>query len=439
MENKRNKIIMFGSTLLALNGAFISVVQASPLDAGYKEFCTTDNQSTDKDSSSDVQTTGEATGDWTKKGSKAYGVAENLFKYWTSKKGFSGAAAAGIVGNVAGAEDPTMKLDQKEVGGGSGGGLYQFTPYTKYLNHPKSDKSWSVDNQSDVVWELELANNEMAHYGLHMKTADFAQLTDPKKAAEVWERGYERPAVPAATLPQRQAAAQKAYELFGGANISANSALFGASNAAAGGGNDGGSSKSDSGTADKDPCDGINESSNNGEADGNIVKNARSLMTWFHYSQDNRTNFMKDGKKPDDLKLKDDLNKDGNADCSSFVWLVLKMSGYSVPNNVGWFTGTMAQDAKSSHKWFKQIDEKDAKPGDVIIVNQGSGVGSNGHTAIITENWHGYATKCINEGGDDETIFHHDGVCEDTIERQFGTMLQGSDITIARPVKKGEK
>ena len=181
-------------------------------------------------------------------------------------------------------------------------------------------------------------------------------------------------------------------------------------------------------------CDNGGSSDGFGQADGDIVKLARSLMGWFHYPNPDRHNVQmvtKDGK----LNSKDDLKKDGITDCSGFVWLVLKLAGYNVPPAMGWFTGTMAQDAKGPHKWFKQIDPKDAKPGDVIIVNEGSGEGENGHTAIITENWHGYDTKCINEGGDDQTVFHNDGVVEDTIQRQFGSMLQAGDVTIAEPVK----
>lgn len=203
----------------------------------------------------------------------------------------------------------------------------------------------------------------------------------------------------------------------------------GAGNAAA---SDGANSSGNNNPA----CDNVGNADGSGQVSGDIVKNARALMGWFHYSQGNRTNFMSGGKKPDDLKSQSDLNKDGNADCSSFVWLVLKESGYSVPPNVGWYTKTMADDAKGAHKWFKQIDPKDAKPGDVIIVNEGSGEGDNGHTAIISSNWQGYDnTKCINEGGDDQTVFHNDGVCEDTIRKQFWTMLDQGEVVIAEPVK----
>lgn len=95
-------------------------------------------------------------GAWTQVGTEAYKNAEATFKSWT-EKGMSGAQAAGIVGNIGGAEDTGFVLNQAEIGGGTGGGLYQFTPASKYLNDPKSDKSWSVENQRDVVIDLEPA------------------------------------------------------------------------------------------------------------------------------------------------------------------------------------------------------------------------------------------------------------------------------------------
>lgn len=439
MKVKKSRILIVLTTLtLTLSNTLMNSANASMFDSGYVNTCVNDGNGNNKVESGSNPTTSGATGSWTQKGSQAYNTAESIFKYWTSKHGFSGAASAGIVGNVAGAEDPSMKLDQKEQGGGSGGGLYQFTPYTKYLQNSKSDKSWSVENQGDVVWDLELGNNAIASYGLHLNTSQFAQLDDPAKAAEAWERGYERPGSVEATLSQRQAAAQKAYEMFGGANIKANSALLSAAGTANGTGNNGGVSQSDSGNSSNPDCP--NGSSGNSVPgdNGSVVSIARSLMGWFHYPNPDRHNVQmctKDGK----LNSKDDLKKDGITDCSGFVWIVLKLAGYSVPQDMAWFTGTMAADAKGPHKWFQQIDPKDAKPGDVIIVNEGSGVGGNGHTAIITENWHGYDTKCINEGGDDETVFHNDGVCEDTIQRQFGSMLQAGDVTIARPVKSNGK
>ena len=163
-----------------------------------------------------------ATGSWTQQGTEAYKNAEATFKSWTSI-GMSGAQAAGIVGNIGGAEDPGFVLDQAEIGAGAegGGGLYQFTPKSKYLTSPKSDKSWSVENQRDVVMALE--PQTVKAYFKETKGGT------PEDAATAWMNGYERPSPSARanTNSARRAAARKAYELFGGANISGSDSILG--------------------------------------------------------------------------------------------------------------------------------------------------------------------------------------------------------------------
>lgn len=168
-------------------------------------------------------------GAWTQVGTEAYKNAEATFKSWT-EKGMSGAQAAGIVGNIGGAEDTGFVLNQAEIGGGTGGGLYQFTPASKYLNDPKSDKSWSVENQRDVVIDLEPATVKQF----------FADTKggSPEDAATAWMNYYERPsaAARANTNSARRAAARTAYELFGGANISGSDSILDDAAATADGG-----------------------------------------------------------------------------------------------------------------------------------------------------------------------------------------------------------
>ena len=98
---------------------------------------------------------------------------------------------------------------------------------------------------------------------------------------------------------------------------------------------------------------------------------------------------------------------------------------------MGWFTGSMASDAKGSHQYLKQISENDAKAGDIVIVNQGAGAGNNGHTAILMDKWQGKDTKIIEEGGD--TTGH---VNESKFGTAFYSLLSGGDVTLARPIKK---
>ncbi|MCH8626201.1 peptidoglycan amidohydrolase family protein, partial [Lactiplantibacillus plantarum] len=87
-------------------------------------------------------------------------------------------------------------------------------------------------------------------------------------------------------------------------------------------------------------------------------------------------------------------------------------------------------DAKGSHQYLKQISENDAKAGDIVIVNQGAGAGNNGHTAILLGKWQGKATKIIEQGG------VGDKVNESTFGTAFYSLLSGSDVTLARPIKK---
>ena len=110
------------------------------------------------------------------------------------------------------------------------------------------------------------------------------------------------------------------------------------------------------------------------------------------------------------------------------MWLVLNKAGYKVPANMGWFTGTMASDATGAHHYLKAIDKSEAKAGDIVIVNQGEGSGNNGHTAILTEDWHGNQTRIIESGGTGKSINI----------AQFGTAfssLLSGETTFSRAIK----
>ena len=127
-----------------------------------------------------------------------------------------------IVGNIT-VEDPGFVLDQAEIGAGAegGGGLYQFTPKSKYLNDPKSDKSWSVQNQGDVI-----LNSAMSAVKRFLKETKGGA---PEDAATAWMNIYELPAEinRIRTNSSRRSGARKAYEIFGGANISGSDSILG--------------------------------------------------------------------------------------------------------------------------------------------------------------------------------------------------------------------
>lgn len=154
---------------------------------------------------------------------------------------------------------------------------------------------------------------------------------------------------------------------------------------------------------------------------GDILTVAKSWLGWFYYVQAHPSADLGDLNNP---------NRNGGTDCSGFVWLVLNKAGYKVPQNMQWYTGSMTANARGSKTWLREISQNDAKAGDVVIVNVGSGAGNDGHTAILIEDWHGYETQIIEMGG-----MNSNGVGIGRVDMSFGYLLNGGDLCLARPVK----
>lgn len=178
--------------------------------------------------------------DWTKKGTVANQTAEKVFKAWVSK-GLSGASASGIVGWVN-SEGGFAMIGRAEGHYGSdlrsnsiafgvrptglsyytteaGGGIYQFTPFTKYA--PLGDPKWEdADAMNEFVAKAILNgdwNASMDLTGGNHTFQQMAQMTDPKQATLVWQ-AYERGSVAHINKAQKSADSQKAFEIFNGAN-----------------------------------------------------------------------------------------------------------------------------------------------------------------------------------------------------------------------------
>lgn len=385
-------VVLFAAFFVALNG-----VGLYDLENKGGDDC---NSSTSSDFKGGKIT--GTTGDWTRKGTKAYKTAKQIFDFWVSK-GMSGAQAAGIVGNVAGGEDTTLELKRYEVPGDTshGGGLYQFTPLTKFLAIAHGD--WSVKSQSNAVLKLEPQTVRTYMSSTKGKS--------PEECASKWEWTYERPAAWAGKQSEgsRRSAARKAYDMFGGAKIKGKNSLLG-------GAAKGAASSVDSGDSD---CDDYGDG---GAVHGDIAKTAKKYIGWFTYEQVHGESYIGSVKHP---------NKNGKTDCSGFVWFVLAKAGYKVPANMQWYTKTMEEDARGAHKWLKQISAKNSRAGDIIIANQGSGGGDDGHTAILLEKFHGAGTKIIQEGGEGG----NGGVNIGHYGPSFGYLTSGT-ITIARAIKK---
>lgn len=185
--------------------------------------------------------------DWTHEGSTAYNNAKLVFDSWVSK-GLSGASASGIVGWVNseggfslvdraeghyGTDELTNGLSAGVIpSGGSGysvggGGIYQFTPYTKFAE--AGDSKWlDVDAQNTFVAQAILSgdwNASMDLTGGNHSFQQMAQMTDPQQATLVWQ-AYERGNTAYIDQSQKQADAQTAYDMFNGASYSYDESKF---------------------------------------------------------------------------------------------------------------------------------------------------------------------------------------------------------------------
>ena len=328
--------------------------------------------------------------------------AKNIAKHWKQKYGATPQAAAGILGVL----QLESRLDPKSVNSSSGAtGLAQWLGGRKDkledLAHKESKPATNLGVQLDYL-DQELNSSYYA------SNKQIFKYTDVHKATKAWLMDYEGMSKNPEQwfLSKRYAFADHWYSVIGTKDPVAGDSLKNAS-------------QDEEANANLDCA----SDTDTGKADGNIIKTAKSMKGYFKYGQSHPSADLGTNLK--------NPNKSGTTDCSGFIWLTLNKAGYKVPANMGWFTGTMASDAKGSHQYLKQISENDAKAGDIVIVNQGAGAGNNGHTAFITENWHGKNTKIIEEGGD--TTGH---VNESTFGTAFYSLLSGGDVTLARPIKK---
>jgi hypothetical protein len=223
-----------------------------------------DQQSKDIESNGGASSSSGAS--WEQQGTDSYNNAKKTWDYWVAK-GFSGAAVAGIIGNVATESGNTF--NPQIVQGGStspdpastsaGYGIYQFTPGSKYKNW-KGYTSSTIENESDAVWDMEVKA---------WSANAFAQLTDVAAATKYWMRTYERPADQSDAAAQpRIDHANTAYQLFNGSSVQFDSSKFGGS----------GSSSSDSGSdgdsaqANTTKCDEKDATDNNVQGGTTDVK-----------------------------------------------------------------------------------------------------------------------------------------------------------------------
>lgn len=303
-------------------------------------------------------------------------------------KGYSKAAAAGILGNVQGEAGVSMNPDIAQIGGpaygivqwdGSayplvGAPTYNGREYVQRLMGASGiTEDYRTMSAQGKLLDWTMYNGQWLGIVQPATQSGFKTMTDPGAAAYTFERNYERPA---SAHPERQGWAVNWYNKFKDLQI---------------------------------------------QSGGNILSTAKSLIDYFHYSQPMRWNFGS-VENPD---------RNGYADCSSFVWLVLTKAGYrTAPRGTLWYTGSMRDDARGTRQYLTEISPNEAKAGDIIIVNLGAGAGNDGHTAVLAEDWHGYTTAIVEMGG-----MQSGGAGIGRVDQSFGYLLNGGDVCLARAKK----
>lgn len=303
-------------------------------------------------------------------------------------KGYSKAAAAGILGNVQGEAGVSMNPDIAQIGGpaygivqwdGSayplvGAPTYNGREYVQRLMGAAGiTEDYRTMSAQGKLLDWTMYNGQWLGIVQPATQSGFKTMTDPGAAAYTFERNYERPAN---AHPERQGWAVNWYNKFKDLQI---------------------------------------------QSGGNILSTAKSLIGYFHYSQPMRWNFGS-VENPD---------RNGYADCSSFVWLALTKAGYrTAPRGTLWYTGSMRDDARGARQYLTEVSPNEAKAGDIIIVNLGAGAGNDGHTAVLAEDWHGYTTAIVEMGG-----MQSGGVGIGRVDLSFGYLLNGGDVCLARAKK----
>lgn len=184
--------------------------------------------------SSSTSSDGASDQDWTKEGTTAYNNAKAAFDLWTSK-GLSGEAAAGIIGwtvseggwgivgraeghfsNVI--EEASIKYGNVPIPSGNypvgGGGIYQFTPYTKYAELSSPD--WEDSAKMNEYVAKQMPNDWIPSHdmtGGNHSFEDFAKSTNAEEATLMWN-AYERGNQAVIPKAKKQADAKTANEIF---------------------------------------------------------------------------------------------------------------------------------------------------------------------------------------------------------------------------------
>ncbi len=220
----KRKLVLYiisvaGPTLLTIFGflvalvIFLVAISGGPNGSGGTSSCGNEPESSITVDGI-VSSSAASDADWTKPGTTAYKTAKKVFMAWVNL-GLDGGAAAGIVGWTQ-TEGGTVMIGRAEGHFGNdikansimygnvpigqsyyktaaGGGIYQFTPYTKYA--PLNDPKWEdADAMNDFVAKAILNGDWNAGMDMSGKSRSFEQMAkekDPQSATLAWQ-AYER-------------------------------------------------------------------------------------------------------------------------------------------------------------------------------------------------------------------------------------------------------
>lgn len=169
---------------------------------------------------------------WLIEGTQENQIAWQVYNHFTKRLGTSGAFAVGVMANIQ--RESQFVPNVVQGGGrfdmpngtvpkpptGEGGGLYQFTPWSKYTESGQFARGgWDPDTQTEFVWETEFKSGVVLMFASYPAdrtngkfmgfsklvnniggkvTLDpnaFATTKDPARAAMAFQLQYERPEV----------------------------------------------------------------------------------------------------------------------------------------------------------------------------------------------------------------------------------------------------
>lgn len=223
----KHKLILGGLTIAVIALAAFYFVAIFTIILGGGSAATDCNTS---DLNSGDSSNGAITGGaWTQKGSQAYKTATKVFAALTKDVGLSGAAASGVMGNIA----HESGFDTSATNASDGGkGLIQWT-FGREENlkkiAAKKGKSWQdIDVQiSQLETDLRTPALWLSAKYHDNNLLKFGQLTDPKEAASRFyisgmEAGGGNSKDPDGSEKVRRDNAEKVFKLFNGSSIHAN-------------------------------------------------------------------------------------------------------------------------------------------------------------------------------------------------------------------------